>query len=282
VIRCEPAADGADLARDQSLHGIDATAAHSARTYDYLLGGKNNFAADREVVKRALRVFPAARTTARENRKFLGRAVRYVAAEAGVQQFLDIGTGLPTVNNTHEVAQAIEPSSRVVYVDNDPLVLAHARALLTSGPQGRTAFIEADLREPEMILADRITREVLDFSQPIALMLVSILHFIEDRDDPGGIVDILKRALPSGSHLVLTHLTADYDRAGMIAMSHIARQAGTVFVPRTHDEFAAFLTGLDLVDPGIVPVADWRPDSEDAPRPSAAEGGFYAAVARKP
>lgn len=280
-MRRVPAGSGVGAARGQSLKGIDTTVPHSARTYDYLLGGKNNFAVDREAIEKTLKVFPAARTTARENRKFLGRAVRYLAGEAGLRQFLDIGTGLPAANNTHEVAQAAAPECHVVYVDNDPLVLAHARALLTSIPQGRTAYIQADLREPEKILGDRITREVLDFTRPIALMLVSILHFIGDEDDPGAIVSVLVQALPPGSYVVASHLTADYDPVGTVAMSRIAAQGGTMFVPRSHDEFAAYLTGLELVDPGIVSVSDWRPE-EDAPRPSPAESGFYAAVGRKP
>jgi hypothetical protein len=160
--------------------GIDTSKQHSARMYDYYLGGKNHFAADREAAEKALAAVPTARTGARENRAFLGRAVRYLAAEAGIRQFLDIGTGLPTSNPVHEVAQSVAPSARIVYVDNDLLVLAHARALLTSSPQGRTAYIQADLREPEAILADPVTREVLDFSQPVALMLVSR----GDRRDP--------------------------------------------------------------------------------------------------
>ena len=175
---------------------IDTSRPHSARIYDYFLGGKNHFAADREVAEKSLASIPSGRTGAREQRAFLGRAVSYLAAEAGVRQFLDIGTGLPTTDNVHEVAQAIVPSARVVYVDNDPLVLAHARALLTSSEEGRTAYIHADLRSPGEILSSPVVREVLDFSQPVALMLVGILHFLEDKDEPERIIDTLLGALP--------------------------------------------------------------------------------------
>ena len=170
---------------------IDTSKPHAARIYDYFLGGKNHFAADREVAEKSLASIPSGRIGAREQRAFLGRAVRYLVAEAGVRQFLDIGTGLPTTDNVHEVAQAIVPSVRVVYVDNDPLVLAHARALLTSSEEGRTAYIHADLRSPDEILSSPVVREVLDFSQPVALMLVGILHFLEDRDEPERIIDTL-------------------------------------------------------------------------------------------
>ena len=189
---------------------IDTSKPHPARMYDYFIGGKNHFAADRETAAKVLQNSPSTRTAARENRAFLGRAVRYLAAEAGIRQFLDIGTGLPTTSNVHEVAQAVAPSSRVVYTDNDPMVLAHARALLTSAPEGRTAYIHADLRDPAAILSDPATRDVLDFSQPIALMLVAVLHFIPDEDNPAAILATLLDALPSGSYLVASHSTAEH------------------------------------------------------------------------
>jgi len=188
---------------------IDTSRPHPARTYDYFLGGKNNFAADREVADKVLAGWPAIRVGVRENRKFLARVVTYLAGEVGVRQFLDIGTGLPTANNTHEVAQAVAPSSRVVYVDNDPLVLAHARALLTSSPEGRTAYIHADLRDPAAILNDPVTRDVLDFTQPVALMLIAILHMIPDEEQPAEIISTLLDALPSGSYLVASHTALD-------------------------------------------------------------------------
>ena len=186
---------------------IDTGKPHTARIYDYYLGGTDNFAADRRTAERAMQSWPAVRTAVRENRAFLGRAVRFLVAEAGIRQFLDIGTGLPSANNVHEVAQGLVPSCRVVYVDNDPIVLAHARALLTSSPEGRTAYIQADLREPEKILNDPVTRQTLDFTQPIALMLVAVLHFVPDSDGPRRIVDTLLGALPPGSYLVASHVT---------------------------------------------------------------------------
>src|SRR5579859_3339801 len=194
---------------------IDTSKPHPARMYDYFLGGKNNFAVDRETAEQALRSWGTVRTAARENRAFLGRAVRFLVAEAGIRQFLDIGTGLPSANNVHEVAQGLVPSCRVVYVDNDPIVLAHARALLTSSPEGKTAYIHADLREPEKILADPVTTATLDFTQPIALMLVAILHFLTDSDDPRRVVDTLLAALPSGSYLVASHVTPEPDPEGV-------------------------------------------------------------------
>src|SRR6266581_2390692 len=174
---------------------------HAARVYDFYLGGKDHFTADRETGQALMRVVPTIRAAARENRAFLGRAVRFLVAEAGIRQFLDIGTGLPSANNVHEVAQGLVPACRVVYVDNDPIVLAHARALLTSSAAGKTAYIHADLREPEKILADPVTTATLDFSQPIALMLVAVLHFVPDEAQPRRIVDTLLDALPSGSYL---------------------------------------------------------------------------------
>src|SRR5215471_6037996 len=183
--------------------------------YDYMLGGKNNFAVDRETAEKALKSWGTARTAARENRAFLGRTVRYLVAEAGIRQFLDIGTGLPSANNVHEVAQDVAPTCRVVYVDNDPIVLAHARALLTSAPQGRTAYIHADLRQPEKILNDPVTQRTLDFTEPIALMLVAILHFIPDVEHPRQILDTLLDALPPGSYLVASHVTPEHDSEGV-------------------------------------------------------------------
>src|SRR6202012_1407336 len=197
----------------ETLPDIDTSRPHSARMYDYFIGGKNHFAADRETALKGLRHTPSIRVAARENRAFLGRAVRYLAAEAGIRQFLDIGTGLPTTNNVHEVAQESAPSARVVYVDNDPLVLAHARALLSSAPEVRTAYIQADLREPAAILANPVTREVLDFSQPVALMLVAILHYVPDEWRPAELLGTLLDALPSGSFFLATHITAGDDTA---------------------------------------------------------------------
>jgi hypothetical protein len=250
--------------------------------YDYFIGGENHFAADRETAAKVLRNSPSARIAARENRAFLGRAVRYLAAEAGIRQFLDIGSGLPTTNNVHEVAQAVAPSSRVVYIDNDPMVLAHARALLTSAPEGRTAYIHADLRDPSAILSDPVTRDVLDFSQPIALMLIAILHFIPDEDKPAEIIAALLDALPPGSYLAASHLTTEHDLAATSAGQHAMRGAGITMQKRDSGEFATLaFSGLKLVPPEVVLVSEWQPGG-DGPRPTPAEVSCYGGVARKP
>jgi hypothetical protein len=250
--------------------------------YDYYLGGKNNFAADRELAEKVLASMPSARTAARENRAFMGRAVQFLAGDAGIRQFLDIGTGLPTANSVHEVAQSVAPSSRVVYADNDPLVLAHARALLTSAPGGRTAYIHADLRDPEMICAHPTVREVLDFGQPIALLLVAILHFIPDEAQPGRIISTLVDALPAGSYLVASHVTTEHDPVGPAAVQAAYRSSGMTARARNSDEFASLaFTGLDLVPPGVVLVSQWRRKAP-GPEPLAAEVSMYGGVARKP
>jgi S-adenosyl methyltransferase len=261
---------------------IDTSRPHSARMYDYFIGGKNHFAADRETAREVLRNSPHVQIAARENRAFLGRAVRYLAAEAGIRQFLDIGTGLPTMNNVHDVAQAVTPSARVVYVDNDPLVLSHARALLTSAPEGRTAYIQADLRDPKAILSDPATRDVLDFGQPVALMLVAILHFAPDNFRPAEVIATLLDALPPGSYLAATHLVTDHDQEATSAGQRVMRAAGIPMQKRDSDEFAELaFTGLELVPPGVVLVSEWRPDGT-GPRPAPYEVNCYGGVARKP
>jgi hypothetical protein len=248
--------------------------------YDYWLGGKNHFTADRAVADAVEAGWPAVRIGARENRAFLGRATRYLAVEAGIRQFLDIGAGLPTTNNVHEVAQALAPSSRVVYIDNDPLVHAHARALLTSASEGRTAYIQADVREPESILSSPVTREVLDFGKPIALMLVAVLHFVPDEDKPTEILSTLLDALPSGSYLVASHFTAEHDPERFATQSQ-AYTSSVRTQARDSGDFARLaFSGLELVPPGVVLVSEWRPDS-DAHRPTPAEVSCYGAVARK-
>jgi hypothetical protein len=262
--------------------GIDFSRPHTARMYDYLLGGKDHFAIDRETMEAGLRSWPGARVYARENRKFLARAVQYLAVEAGVRQFLDIGTGLPSANNVHEVAQRAAPDSRVVYVDNDPLVLAHAQALLTSGPAGRTAYIDADLRDPEQILSHPVVRATLDFSQPIALILVAILHFIPDEDDPGAIVSTLMSALAPGSYLVSSHVTPELDPDGVHGLERAYRAGGLWAGARTAEEFGRLVfPGLELVHPGLVLISDWRPSGAEPP-PLASEVSSNGAVARKP
>jgi hypothetical protein len=262
--------------------GIDISRPHAARIYDYYLGGKNHFAADREVAEKSLASVPSGRIGARENRGFLGRAVRYLAGEAGIRQFLDIGTGLPTTNSVHEVAQSVAPSARVVYVDNDPLVLAHARALLTSAPEGRTAYIHADLREPASILSSPVVREVLDLRQPVALMLVAILHFLPDEFGPAAALATLLDALPSGSYLVASHLTPEHDPVGVAAGVRAYHAGGVALQARESAEFAGLaFRGLELVPPGVVLVSEWRPEGS-GPRPTPAEVGCYGGVARKP
>jgi hypothetical protein len=264
------------------LSAIDTSRMHPARRYDYLLGGKDNFEADRANAEMLARVYPAARTTAVENRKFLRRAVTMLA-EAGIRQFLDIGTGLPTEPNVHEVAQAVAPDSRVVYVDNDPIVLVHARALLTSSAEGATAYIDADLRDPEKILTDPALTSTFDRTQPVALMLVAIMHFITDDMDPYGIVERLVRAMPPGSYLVMSNGTLETLPAEDAARLRAAfDRSGEPAAPRTSDEFGRFFAGLDLLPPGIVPVAEWRPEDDPADRPSPADAAVYAGVARIP
>lgn len=266
----------------RALPRIDISRPHSARVYDYFLGGKDNFTADREAAQLILRSCPSARVAARENRKFLARTVGYLARHAGIRQFLDIGAGLPGANNTHEVAQRIAPDSRVVYADNDPLVLAHVRALLTSSPYGRTRYIEADLREPGKILANRVVRETIDFTRPVALMLAAVLHFIADADNPGAIVRTLLGALPPGSYLAASQVTPEHDPVGVRGMVRAYRSAGMTAQSRTVEEFGRLaFSGLDLVAPGLVLVSEWRP-ADGGPRPRPEEVNCYGAVARKP
>ena len=261
---------------------IDTSRPHAARMYDYYLGGKNHFAADRETADKVIAAMPGVRTGPRENRAFLGRAVRYLAAEAGIRQFLDIGTGLPATNSVHEVAQAVAPDARVVYVDNDPLVLVHARALLTSAPEGQTAYIQADLRDPGEILSSPVVRSVLDFAKPIALMLVAVLHFVGDEHKPAELVAALRDALPPGSFLVASHVTAEHNPAGSAAGQRAYRGGGVSMRPRDSDEFAEIaFAGLDLVPPGIVLVSEWG-RSDSGPLPPANEVNAYCGVARKP
>lgn len=261
---------------------VDTSTPHPARMYDYFLGGKNHFAADRETAEKVLAAAPTTRNSARENRAFLGRAVRYLVAEAGIRQFLDIGTGLPTANNVHEVAQAVQPSARVVYTDNDPLVLTHARALLTSAPEGRTAYIQADLRDPAAILSSPTVREVLDFSQPIALIVVAVLHFVNDEFKPGSIIATLLDALPSGSYLAASHVTGEHLPVEGAATTRTYRSSGVPLQLRDSDEFADLaFSGLELVPPGVVLVSEWRPEGH-GPRPTPGEVNVYGGVARKP
>jgi S-adenosyl methyltransferase len=260
---------------------IDTSKPHAARMYDYFLGGKDNFAADRETAGKALEAWPAIRTASRENRAFLGRAVRYLAADAGITQFLDIGSGLPGVGNVHEVAQEVNPAARVVYVDNDPIVLAHGHALLVSKPQGRSVYIDADIREPEKILSHPVTRDVLDFTQPVALILVSVLHFFTAEDQVRRIVGPLTDALPSGSYVAASHATAEFAPATIEAGRAYTR-GGVDVIGRDADVFADLVfPGLTLVPPGVTVVSEWRPEPGTI-LPSRADVSMNGAVARKP
>ena len=259
-------------------HVFDARVAHPARVYDYWLGGKDNFEADRIAGEATIAAYPAIRASARANRAFLSRAVRYLADEEGIRQFLDLGTGLPTASNTHEVAQSVAPESRVVYVDNDPLVLSHARALLTSSPEGATAYLDADLRDPDYILEQ--AAGTLDFGQPVAIMLLAILHYIPDLDEAQQIVARLIRAVPSGSFMAISHAASDISPDQMAEMirrmnEHLAEGN---HVGRPREIVAEFFQGLDLVEPGVVKVTQWRPNSPvEAGGPTSLWGG----VARK-
>jgi O-methyltransferase involved in polyketide biosynthesis len=264
------------MAGDRALPRIDTTRAHPARVYDSWLGGKDNFAADREAAGLALRAYPALAEAIRSNRAFLGRAVRCLAG-AGIRQFLDIGTGLPAADNTHEVAQREAPDSRVVYVDNDPIVLRHAQALLTSTPQGACDYLQADLRDPDTIVAE--AARTLDFGRPVALMLLAVLQFALDEQDPYGLVRRLTAALPSGSYLVISHPTDDFNPNKGESMKVYNERSAEQAVVRDKAATARFFDGLDLLDPGVVPVAGWRPDSAaTAARPSS----MWCGVAGKP
>jgi hypothetical protein len=257
---------------------FDTSVAHQARIYDYLLGGKDNYAADRAATEALRAVNPEIDSTVLANRAFLGRAVRYLAAEAGIRQFLDIGTGIPTAGNTHEVAQAAAPESRVVYVDYDPVVLAHARALLVSGAEGTTDYIDADLRDTGSILTR--AAELLDFTRPVAVTLIAILHAIPDADDPHAIVATLMDAVPPGSYLALSH--AGSDLVSPQVQQGIEDVAGRMirqqFASRSREQVARFFQGTELVEPGLVRVEDWRPEPAVG---NTARSSLWCAVGRK-
>jgi S-adenosyl methyltransferase len=252
--------------------------AHPARIYDYWLGGKDNFAADRRAAEEVLDVMPGMAQVARGVRVFLATVVHYLAADLGIRQFLDIGTGLPTANNTHEVAQRTAPEARIVYVDNDPIVLSHARALLTSSRSGRCAYIDADARDAEKILAE--ASGTLDFSQPVAVMMLGLLHFIPDSDDPYSLIRRYLDALPADSYLAISHASSDIEvlTQAAAARSYNAHSATTITL-RSRAEVTRFFAGLDLVPPGVTPLGQWAPGT-----PVTASGPLptYTALARKP
>jgi len=270
--------DGTAPRPHEAALDIDTSVAHVARVYDYWLGGKDNFSADRVAGDQAIQAYPDIVYSVRANRAFLARTVRYLAGEAGIRQFLDIGTGIPTANNTHEVAQDVAPGSNVVYVDNDPVVLTHARALLVSGMQGNTNYIDADLRDTGRILAEAAL--TLDFSRPVAIMLMAILQHIDEAEDPYAIVDSLLAAVPPGSYLAISHPAADIETEAMAQMAERLNKLMAEKVTfRTRPQVARFFEGLDLVKPGMVRVQEWRPASEiEAKSPAALWGG----VGRKP
>jgi hypothetical protein len=265
------------------LRDLHTDRPHPARVYDYLLGGKDNFAADRAAAEKGLAANPDSRIPPRENRLFLGRVTRFLA-EQGIDQFLDIGTGIPSAPNVHHVAQEINPSARVVYVDNDPIVLAHARALLTSHPSGRTDYIDADLRDVDSILESPVLKDALDLDRPVALLLIAILHFVGDDDDPWAIVERLLAALPSGSYLAMSHLTGDFRPEAWEKIAEVYRRQGVTMKVRARPDIERFFTGLELVDPGLQVLPAWHPElgaSTEDPTPSDDQVSVYGAVARK-
>lgn len=260
---------------------LNSGVAHSARVYDYILGGKNHYEADEAAGDAMVEVWPALPAHMRANRAFMHRVSRYLAREQGIHQFLDIGTGLPTSPNLHEVAQEVEPTARVLYVDNDPIVLNYARALLDSTPQGRTAYVHADMRDPDAILESEEFRDTLSLGEPVALLVIGILHFIHPGDDDHDLIQRLMDPLPPGSYLAATIGTAEFapEEVGRVAERYASE--GMPMALRTHDEAAAFFTGLELVDPGVVQVHKWRPDPDDE-RVDDADIAMYGALARKP
>ncbi|MEY9895432.1 O-methyltransferase involved in polyketide biosynthesis [Catenulispora sp. MAP5-51] len=256
---------------------IDTTVPHSARIWNQLLGGKDNYPVDRQAAEKILEVFPGMADIARQSRHMLTRVVRHLAGEGGIRQFLDIGTGLPTVDNTHEVAQRLAPTSRIVYVDNDPLVLVHAEALLVGTPEGATTYIEADVRDPDAIL--RQAAETLDFTQPIALMLMGIMGLVRDEQDPRSVVRRLMAALPPGSLLAL-YDGSDTDPAYVEAIQGFNKASGAVpYTPRSPQQIGSFFEGLQLIEPGVVSVSQWRPEPNPWGMP--AEVACAGGVARK-
>jgi O-methyltransferase involved in polyketide biosynthesis len=258
---------------------FDPTVAQPARVYDYWLGGKDNFAADRVAGEQAIGAYPAIRSSARANRAFLARAVRYLAGQRGIRQYLDLGTGLPSAPNTHEVAQSIAPQARVVYVDNDPMVVSHARALLAGGPQGITEHVEADLRDTGAILA-RVAA-VLDFTEPIAVMLLAVLEYLSSLDEIRQTLGRLIAAIPPGSFLVISHAASDISPTRMAEMTRRlnGHLTGASYAARTRDVVTGFFDGLDLVDPGVVKVTQWHPQSQIE---SARRTSQWGGVALKP
>ena len=280
--RAASPADGRQpVTNDTPSSLIDTTVSHSARVWNYWLGGKDHYPVDREVGDRVAEMYPDIVLLARAARAFLTRAVQYLAGEAGIRQFLDVGTGLPTVNNTHQVAQSIAPESRIVYADNDPLVLAHARALLTSSTQGATDYVNADLRDPGKILHE--AARTLDFSKPIAITLIAILHHITDFDDARSIVTRLMEAVPSGSYLVLSHSTnVIYGAISDEAVGRWNKFGKPPVILRSPEQIAQFFDGLEVLEPGVVSTPRWRPNLADLGGGNIRDVDQFCAVGRKP
>ncbi|MEV5610647.1 SAM-dependent methyltransferase [Streptomyces sp. NPDC052225] len=259
---------------------IDTSKPHPARVYDWFLGGKDNYPVDEALGRQITSMEPTAKYGARHNRWFMQRATRMLVARRGVRQFLDIGTGIPTEPNLHRIAQRAVPEAAVVYVDNDPIVLAHAEALLRGTPEGVTRYLQADAREPGRIL--ELAREILDFDRPVAVSLIALLHFIPDEQGAYAIVRTLVDALPSGSHLVLSQLASDYDPERTQQAVDMYAAGGVTLVPRTREEFTAFFDGLELLEPGVVWLPDWHPELAVDEERDGTPVPLYAGVARKP
>lgn len=272
------------MAAGEPFPEIDTTVPQVARTYDYLLGGTTNFEVDREFTERVSAIFPggieAGRAHVRANRRFLGRVVRYLVNEAGIRQFLDIGSGIPTEDNVHEVAQREAPESKVVYVDKDPIVLAHAHQLLDSTDEGATAFLFQDLRDPESILAE--ATETLDLTEPVAVMLISLLHSVGDEEDAYGIVARLTEAVPPGSYLAISHLSSEIAAEAAELIEQLNRTLPVSVVDRSREQVSQFFERLELVDPGVVQIDGWHPEGETPDVPGGSLTPWYGAVGRKP
>jgi O-methyltransferase involved in polyketide biosynthesis len=257
--------------------GIDTSVPHPARVYDYWLGGKDNFEADRRAAEAGYKAFPGVLQSVRANRAFLARVIRYLVTEAGIRQFLDIGSGLPTASNTHEIAQQKAPESRVVYVDNDPVAVLHARVMLQSAPEGRTDFYQADARDPGLILEQAAA--TLDFREPVAVIILGVLHFLHDDEQVAAITAEFSAALAAGSHLAISHLASDIEPETIARfVASMAEYGLPQNAMRSREQVTALFAGLDLLAPGVVPVSRWRPDTDVE---ASAVTTLWGGVARK-
>ncbi|MEU7716749.1 SAM-dependent methyltransferase [Streptomyces tibetensis] len=270
------------MSTSHTARDIDTSRPHSARMYDYYLGGKDHFEVDKLAAERVAEAYPAIFVCARENRAFMHRATRVLAREHGIRQWLDIGTGIPTEPNLHQVAQSVVPDARVVYADNDPLVLKYAERLMRSTSEGRTTYIEADVNDPQSLLNAPELAEILDLEQPVALSLNALMHFVTDAQDPYGIVRRLLDVLPSGSALALSHCTPDFDPATWQKVTDIYTTAGTPVQFRSREEVTRFFDGLDLLEPGVTVGHRWRPDPAEGDAPTDAEVSLWTGVGIKP